>query len=188
MENVSPGVMRVAVANDSRDEEYVLVEPSPPLITAIAEHARNTPRIWLTVIPARGLQAPDGMVVHYDDEAIMATPLVASPPSGRAGQLVERLDRVGVAYRVSYETNGVEAASGQVAITDGCAIFDRISTADTHRRQGFGSDVMKALTELAMDAGAHTGVLAASRDGQALYGHLGWSLVAPMTTFATTAN
>ncbi len=43
------------------------------------------------------------------------------------------------------------------------------------QRRGLGSIVMRSLTSWAVARGADTGILAASADGQKLYGHLGWT-------------
>lgn len=67
-----------------------------------------------------------------------------------------------------------QAASGQVAVTDGNAVFDRIETASAHRRRGLGSVVMGTLVGQAVARGARHGVLVASVAGQALYASLGW--------------
>jgi predicted GNAT family acetyltransferase len=67
-----------------------------------------------------------------------------------------------------------QAASGQLAVTDGDAVFDRIETASAHRRRGLGSVVMGTLVGQAVARGARHGVLVASVAGQALYASLGW--------------
>lgn len=74
---------------------------------------------------------------------------------------------------VRYESDE-QAASGQVAVTDRDAVFDRIETASAHRRRGLGSLVMATLAEEAVARGAHHGILLAGVAGQALYASLGW--------------
>ncbi|MFJ4906032.1 GNAT family N-acetyltransferase [Streptomyces sp. NPDC093249] len=58
---------------------------------------------------------------------------------------------------------------------------DRIETDPAHRRRGLGSNVMLTLEAAAAQAGAGTGVLAATVDGLALYDSLGWRHRGPLT-------
>lgn len=77
---------------------------------------------------------------------------------------------------------GAMAATGRIAIDHGTAMFDRIETAEAHRRQGLAAFVMLALDQLALGAGVTERLLVATTAGARLYGHLGWEHVAPWST------
>jgi GNAT superfamily N-acetyltransferase len=57
------------------------------------------------------------------------------------------------------------------------AVFDKIVTEPAFQRRGLGSFIMKALAAQAFEHDVENGLLLASRDGQKLYSHLGWSNV-----------
>ena len=87
----------------------------------------------------------------------------------------------------SSESNGVHhavvrsgdklAASGQVLVINGTAVFDKIVTEPDFQRRGLGSFIMKALAAQAFEHDVEDGLLLASLDGQKLYSHLGWTSV-----------
>lgn len=79
-------------------------------------------------------------------------------------------------------SEGHFAARGQVAPTGRSAVIDQIETAPEHRRRGLGGLVMRTLQDTAHAAGATTGVLVGTPDGQALYSTLGWTTHSPMTS------
>lgn len=69
------------------------------------------------------------------------------------------------------------AASGQVFVVKGTAVFDKIVTEPAFQRRGLGSFIMKALAAQAYAHDVEDGLLLASLDGQKLYSHLGWTSV-----------
>jgi GNAT superfamily N-acetyltransferase len=69
------------------------------------------------------------------------------------------------------------AASGRVFVVGDTAVFDKIVTEPGFQRRGLGSFIMKALAAQAFEHDVENGLLLASRDGQKLYSHLGWSNV-----------
>ncbi|HYH76515.1 MAG TPA: GNAT family N-acetyltransferase, partial [Arthrobacter sp.] len=69
------------------------------------------------------------------------------------------------------------AASGRVFVVGDTAVFDKIVTEPAFQRRGLGSFIMKALAAQAFEHDVESGLLLASRDGQKLYSHLGWSNV-----------
>ena len=87
----------------------------------------------------------------------------------------------------SSESNGVHhavvrsgdklAASGQVLVINGTAVFDKIVTEPDFQRRGLGSFIMKALAAQAFEHDVEDGLLLASLDGQKLYSHRGWTSV-----------
>jgi hypothetical protein len=76
--------------------------------------------------------------------------------------------------------DGDVAASGCAAETADVFIYDRIETAQGHRRKGLGAAVMIALGA-ARKSLVNPQLLAATEDGRHLYGNLGWTVLAPFS-------
>jgi len=76
---------------------------------------------------------------------------------------------------------GELAASGCAAETADVFIYDRIETAQDHRRKGLGVAVMIALGT-ARKSPASQQLLVATGDGRNLYANLGWTVLAPFAT------
>jgi GNAT superfamily N-acetyltransferase len=79
------------------------------------------------------------------------------------------------------------AASGYAAHYDDVFIYDRILTAEDHRRKGLGTIVMTALAS-ARPASADIQILVATPAGRELYRALGWDDYAPYTTAVIPQN
>ncbi|MBF6024019.1 GNAT family N-acetyltransferase [Lysobacter niastensis] len=75
-------------------------------------------------------------------------------------------------------SNGDLAASGCAAETADVFIYDRIETAQEHRRKGLGVAVMAALRS-ARKSPESPQLLVATEDGRNLYANLGWTVLAP---------
>ncbi len=75
--------------------------------------------------------------------------------------------------------DGDLAASGCAAETAEVFIYDRIETAQYHRRKGLGVAVMIALGT-ARKSLASPQLLVATEDGRNLYASLGWTVLAPL--------
>jgi len=90
--------------------------------------------------------------------------------------------QVGLATRACVlAPNGDLAASGTAAEAADVFIYDRIETAEDHRRKGLGAAVMVALGA-ARRSLAGPQLLVATQDGRALYEKLGWTVLAPFAT------
>jgi hypothetical protein len=74
--------------------------------------------------------------------------------------------------------DGEQAASGCAAETADVFIYDRIETAQDHRRKGLGVAVMVALGNHRQSP-ATPQLLVATEDGRGLYANLGWTVLAP---------
>lgn len=110
----------------------------------------------------------------------MSTNLIGDDVPAIEGYRVET-ENLGALTLVKLTTvAGDLAASGQVAVADAFATFDKIVTAEAHRRRGLGRYVMSILSRLSLDLGVKQGVLVATEEGAALYKALGWSLVSPI--------
>lgn len=89
------------------------------------------------------------------------------------------LHRDGAVSRASIMApDGELAASGCAAETSDVFVYDRIETAQSHRRKGLGVAVMSALGA-ARKSPANPQLLVATDDGRSLYANLGWSVLAP---------
>ncbi|RDD82186.1 N-acetyltransferase [Dyella tabacisoli] len=75
--------------------------------------------------------------------------------------------------------DGDLAASGCAAETADVFIYDRIETAQDHRRKGLGVAVMIALGA-ARKSLVSPQLLVATEDGRNLYANLGWTVLAPL--------
>jgi GNAT superfamily N-acetyltransferase len=77
--------------------------------------------------------------------------------------------------------DGDLAASGCAAEAADVFIYDRIETAQDHRRKGLGIAVMIALGT-ARKSRVTRQLLVATEDGRNLYASLGWTVLAPLAT------
>lgn len=170
------GVVRVEALVESRRIEYLLVEPSPNALADITARIAGDSRDVVTIFttsPATYLVPHQGLTIDRDDEALMTTPLAPEPAEMPEGYEAH-WDDDGSRVNLSIIRGDELAAGGNLAIVGRDAIFDRIETMPKYQRRGLGSVVMRSLTSWAVQHDADTGILAASSDGQRLYGHLGW--------------
>lgn len=92
------------------------------------------------------------------------------------------LEQTGPVTRVSIiAPNGDLAASGCAAEAAEVFIYDRIETAQDHRRKGLGVAVMIALGG-ARKSLSNPQLLVATEDGRGLYANLGWTVLASFAT------
>jgi GNAT superfamily N-acetyltransferase len=177
-----PGLAEVDLGPESRSRrrELVMVEPSAEVLAAALDEVVHSDDMWATVFGARPDVRNDAVAVRDDDEALMTTTLVGGTTPDR---VTLEVDGARAFARVAVD--GVSAAEGQVGLAGDHAVFDRIRTQEGFQRRGLGTRVMQALTAWSLEQGATTGVLAASPEGQLLYGRLGWTPCAPLTTWAS---
>lgn len=83
--------------------------------------------------------------------------------------------------------DGAVAANGSAAEAADVFIYDRIETAQEHRRKGLGIAVMVALGS-ARKSPASTQLLVATEDGRGLYANLGWTVLAPFAAATIPDN
>lgn len=179
--------------------EYVLAEPDETALKAVSAEVQRHPGRLLTVVgtpppvPADVALKPISsgevlMVVDMGGQDVEA-PIV--PEEFEA--TVTRNDPDWFLVTITSTDDhpqgaGSVAARGRVAAVDGYAVFDRIWTDPDFRRQGLGSLVMRYLASLVLEHDVEQGLLVASEDGQALYGHLGWTELAPVTVYGSDEN
>lgn len=179
---------------DGQDWEYILANPDETALKAVSAEVQAHPGRLLTVVgpspavpadvPLKAVSTGEKLMVVNMDGQDVESPIV--PEEFEAA--VERKDPDWFLLTITSsdehpQGEGAVAARGRVAAVDGYAVFDRIWTSPEFRRQGLGSLVMRYLTSLALEHDVEEGLLVASADGQALYGHLGWTELADVTVF-----
>lgn len=179
------GVWRIATMLDSRRFEYLATEPTPAELAVITARIAGDNRDVVTVFtrqPEIYLKPHDGLVIDRDDEALMTCSLSNDGHMLPAGfESTWELDGARAILHVTERDH--LAAAGNAATVGTDAIFDRIETMPRYRRRGLGSLIMNSLSAWGIEAGATTGILAASADGQQLYASLGWQTECSMLVF-----
>lgn len=176
------GGFRVETHSDKEVKRWVF----PQLCEGLREIAEeiSAPRHFLklcgtdeelrSVLPARWVVQP----LNYFMIAPAASPDARPLPQGYRMELQQD----GPVSRASIiAPEGDLAASGCAAETAGVFIYDRIETAQQHRRKGLGVAVMIALGE-ARQSRSNPQLLVATDDGRGLYASLGWAVLAPFAT------
>jgi len=171
---------------DTHTEKEVKRWVFPELCDGLREIAREIalPRHYLklcgtvdelrSALPARWEVQPANFVMVAAAANLDARPL----PEGYRLEL----HHAGPVIRASIiAPDGAVAASGSAAEAAGVFIYDRIETAQDHRRKGLGVAVMIALGS-ARKSAASRQLLIATEDGRSLYASLGWSVLAPFAT------
>lgn len=181
------GRFPAAMRHDStQDWEYFAHDPSDSEFAVLAAKAVESPSRLLTVLTndvARYSFLADqhGLKMASASQAMMIVDMsmqdAEDPWLADDDLTLETADVDGVHHAI-VRSGSVVAASGQVFVVDGTAVFDRIITEPVFQRRGLGSLVMKALAAHALSLDAEEGLLLASLDGQKLYSHLGWKKVA----------
>lgn len=175
----------VEVAAETRVREHVIAAPSAAELRRLVAGV-TAPDVWLTVVgdlDAELFDAVAGLDAVTSDERMMTVRLQgAVVPAG------VRIEAEGRVAHASIEADGEVAARGQVAVSGGDAVFDRIETTPRFRRRGLGALVMTGLSAWAVENGASTGLLMASVSGRALYTRLGWTEAAPIVTLRGRAR
>jgi len=121
---------------------------------------------------------PDRWEIQPANYFMMATAVADDTKPLPEGYRME-FERAGAVTRASIiGPQGDLAASGCAAETADVFIYDRIETAQDHRRKGLGIAVMVALGT-ARKSPASPQLLVATEDGRSLYANLGWSVLAP---------
>lgn len=180
------------------DWEYVLYNPQVEELTAVAKEVEQNPHRLLTLVGSPAGQAQmSSLVPLTSGEKLMVVDMseqdVESPIVPEEFEaVVERNDGW---FLLTIQTTddhpegaGVAAARGRVAAVDHYAVFDRIWTSPDFRRRGLGSLVMRYLASLVLEHDVEEGLLVASADGQALYGHLGWTELADVTVLGVAED
>lgn len=174
------GGFRVDTHSDKETKRWVF----PQLSDGLREIAQEitAPRHYLklcgsdeelrSALPPRWEVQP----ANYFMTAAAAAPAAKPLPDGYRMEL----HRTGPVTRaIVIAPDGDPAASGCMAETAEVCIYDRIETAQDHRRKGLGAAVMIALGT-ARRSLATPQLLVATADGRGLYANLGWTVLAPL--------
>ena len=175
------GGFRVDTHSEKEVKRWVFPEPCDGL-RAIA-HDITAPRHYLklcgsdeelrSALPTRWEIQPANYFMMAAGSTLDAKPL----PDGYRMEL----HRAGPVTRACIiAPDGDLAASGCAAETADVFIYDRIETAQHHRRKGLGVAVMTALGA-ARKSLASPQLLVATEDGRNLYANLGWTVIAPLS-------
>ena len=182
------GGLRVEVGMPLQVRRYVFVDAGPALQTRAEQiHA---PHIYLkaavdatvlrAALPARwAVEAPGYLMLGP-----ASMPRKAELPSGYS---IEACAEHGAKLVRILHAGGEVAASGRIVMHDGCAVFDQIVTAESHRRRGLGTVVMQNLEAMTSQAKVTERLLVATEAGRSLYMSLGWQLLTPWTTAVLAA-
>ncbi|MFD1296932.1 hypothetical protein ACFQ4Q_09860 [Lysobacter gummosus] len=173
------GGFRVDTHSEKEAKRWVFPQPCDGL-REIA-HEITAPRHYLklcgsdeelrSALPARWEVQPANYFMTTAAATLDARPL----PDGYRMEL----HRTGPVTRACViAPDGVVAANGSAAEAADVFIYDRIETAQEHRRKGLGVAVMVALGA-ARKSLASTQLLVATEDGRGLYANLGWTVLAP---------
>jgi GNAT superfamily N-acetyltransferase len=173
------GGFRVDTHSEKEVKRWVFPQPCDGL-REIA-HEITAPRHYLklcgsdeelrSALPARWEVQPANYFMTTAAATLDARPL----PDGYRMEL----HRTGPVTRACViAPDGVVAANGSAAEAADVFIYDRIETAQEHRRKGLGVAVMVALGA-ARKSLASTQLLVATEDGRGLYANLGWTVLAP---------
>jgi GNAT superfamily N-acetyltransferase len=179
------GGLRVETGLPQETRRYLFVSPCEGL-REIADSVRE-PRIFLKLcdtahimrnfIPPCWQVSPSNFMMICEE---------GFRCSGGAGQLpsgyrLELNANSTVTHVRVLSANGEIAASGYAVEHGGVFVYDRILTAEVHRRRGLGRAVMTALASARRSPSAQQ-ILAATHAGHELYRTLGWTDYAPYTT------
>ncbi len=167
---------------------HVLPEPTEAAVRKVAD-GTGVPWTWLKLFaPDDEVRPWVGPGWRFDQPGFLMTcPLTAGRPTVPAGYTVTAWSRSDVTRVLVRTAGGQFAARGQIARGPSgrlgpSAVADQIETAPEHRRRGLGSVVMRTLQDAAHQAGARTGVLVGTPEGQALYTALGWTTRSAMAS------
>lgn len=133
----------------------------------------GSPIALRAVLPGRWAVQPPG----YFMKALHTWPERLLP----SGYTVEAATSGGVSQVQVLGPTGALVASGYAADTSGAFVYDRIITAQEHRRRGLAQVVMSTL-QTTRRASALPQLLVATEDGRALYEALGWHVLSTYST------
>ncbi|MEV0093416.1 GNAT family N-acetyltransferase [Streptomyces sp. NPDC050738] len=162
---------------------HVVPAPDEPTVRKLVA-ATTAPGTWLKLFADDATVRPWlGPGWRFDQPGfLMTVDLSPARPQVPAGYTLTSWTRGGVTRVLVRTPEGHFAARGQIAPTGTTAVADQIETAPAHQRKGLGSLVMRTLQNTAYEAGATTGVLVGTPEGEALYTALGWRTLSPMAS------
>lgn len=182
------GGLRVDVGWPDQVRRYVFADAGSALRQCAAGVRQHFTHIKATVNREQLLDAlPAGWALQEPRYLMTRSGPMAAVSTLAHHYSIHSYSEHGTAVLCIVDTGGAMAATGRITLDQGTAVFDRIETAATHRRQGLASVLMLALDKLAVDAGVTERLLVATEAGAHLYRHLGWQTLAPWSTAVFTS-
>ena len=177
LEIVSGGFW-LEVAKPQQAGRYFVTLHDPAIVSRIISQI-DEPAVYIE-FPGTKEQAsqlvPQGW--HIRDDAYLMS---ASLSGGHGPTLCDHVDYTlattmlqGVITIEARTTDLGLAGSGCFAIVGDWAVFDQILVEPECRRRGLGSRLVRQLANEAVLSGCSHALLVATKDGRALYNHLGW--------------
>jgi GNAT superfamily N-acetyltransferase len=185
-ETRTEGRFPAALRADTTGEwEYFASDPSDAEFADLAEKTAEAPSRVLTILTNdvdryTVLAQQHGLNVTSASQTMMVVDMEtqdAEDPWLSDDELTLELSESNGVHHAVVRSGDALAASGQVLVINGTAVFDKIVTEPDFQRRGLGSFIMKALAAQAFEHDVEDGLLLASLDGQKLYSHLGWTSV-----------
>ena len=178
------GGWRVDTGTDAERQRFVFASATPGLAHLAA--TIDAPAVFLKLCADaatfRALLPPRWSIT--DANRMMVTDVAPPPRRPLAPGYIATTTRDGdVAHVAITGPAGDLAASGYAAELDGIYVYDRIVTAEAHRRRGLGRVVMTTLATTRRSARSRQ-ILTATDLGAALYASLGWREYCPYTSAA----
>jgi GNAT superfamily N-acetyltransferase len=181
-----PGGWRVDTGSATERRRHLFAAPGPGLAHLAA--SIDEPAVFLKLCAdAATLRAllPARWSIT-DANRMMVTDTAPAPPEPLpTGYTATTMQDAGVTYVAITAPAGDLAASGYAAEPDGIFVYDRIVTAEAHRRRGLGRALMSLLGATRRSPLSRQ-VLTATDMGAALYASLGWRVYCPYTSAALT--
>jgi len=176
-----PGCFQIMVNQLDQTTRYVVPLLDENLIRKLArEEAQAGTWLKICAAPDRVLPLLGNDWDFHEPEFLMWAELAREAPRSVDGyRATTRIEGKFASVQLIAESGEI-AASGQMAVVDSYATFDKIVTAESHQRRGLGRCVMSMLSNLSLDLDARFGTLVATEAGAALYAALGWSIVSPV--------
>lgn len=182
------GWPRLHLASVTRETELICLDPGVATFQSLLRHIAGDQRAMLTILgrelgPYDQIGLPDDVRLDRHDETLMTTDLVPAEQIAIESAFTTGWDHDRDVTTYWVELGGRVAAEGSVGVLGDHAAFDAVETTPRFRRRGLGRHVMANLTNHALAAGAHQGVLAASRQGRLLYESIGWETRLQLRSF-----
>jgi len=180
------GALYIHVGSEEQVGRYIFASLDRDAIRAVAAQI-DRPLVYLKVCAAADVVAPllpAGWEIAspgYMMTARVAAMLDRSPAIPAGYELIVTHDGP-VTFAHVHNAAGDEAARGRIVAMRDLVVFDRIRTAEAHRRRGLASAIMRALAVEAHGQGIADAMLCATPAGRGLYESLGWLLHSDYTT------
>ncbi|RKQ96993.1 acetyltransferase (GNAT) family protein [Kushneria sinocarnis] len=181
------GYLHIRVGALRQQARYIMTTPDPVRVRALIARIHE-PHVYIKLFAPAAVVTPLLPEPWQLDPPVQLMTTALSPtaeaparPSGYRATVTSHEHFTAIEIETRH---GELAASGRLALARDYAIFDQIETHRAHQRRGLGRHVMQVLGNIACDHGAHRALLGASEEGQALYRHLGWENLAPISSIA----